>query len=273
MLLLAGCGGPDAVERTNLLNRHLLAQGFQPLEVVRAGNFHLAMWSRTTPGARQITVFFEGDGSAYWRGRPSKDPTPRNPVGARLAAVDDGESVVYVGRPCQYVQRYDRGICHPQVWTLDRFSEDVVVAHDAILDTLKARLGNREFRLVGFSGGGAVAALLALRRCDVRDVRAVASPLNVHGLMAYHKMRRLTGSLDPYDDPALKKLPHILFLSSSDEVVSEAALSGYLAAFRGVDTFKLVQISGLEHTGPWEKRWPELSKIAVPGARKVRICS
>lgn len=66
-----------------------------------------------------LRVYIEGDGHAWEsRTRPSTNPTPRNPVALRLAMADPGaDTVLYLARPCQYVQGEDRRQCSNRYWT------------------------------------------------------------------------------------------------------------------------------------------------------------
>ncbi len=132
-----------------------------------------------------VTVYIEGDG-APWRDlfSPPADPTPRDPVALRLALEDPAPAVVYLARPCQYVARMAPPAarhCDPRYWTGARFAPEAVAAVNAAIDRAKRESGAARIRLVGYSGGGVIAALLAERRDDIELLVTVAAPLDVAG--------------------------------------------------------------------------------------------
>lgn len=122
-----------------------------------------------------LTLVIEGDGYA-WEDKytPSTNPTPRDPVGLRLAIWTYPGSV-YLARPCQYVSDPR---CNVRAWTNDRFSMEALGAYVETLDQLKRAYQVSAFRLVGYSGGAYVALWLSTQRPDVREVVTVAGLLD-----------------------------------------------------------------------------------------------
>lgn len=166
-----------------------------------AGNRMLAAASPALPSRGAVlTVFIEGDGAAHdARGRPSRDPTPRDAVALRIAKAWPGDGPkAWLGRLCQYEMARDRA-CAPDDWTRARFSAPAIEATNAALDTLKGRAGAQRLVLVGWSGGGTVAALAAARRTDVEALATLAAPLD---LAAWTEALRLS-PLPADGDPAL----------------------------------------------------------------------
>ena len=82
-----------------------------------------------------LRVYIEGDGHAWEsRTRPSADPTPRNAVTLRLAMADPGPGpVLYLARPCQYIQGDDRRLGSKRYWTSARLGPEVMNSFDAEL--------------------------------------------------------------------------------------------------------------------------------------------
>ncbi|MDT9126857.1 alpha/beta hydrolase, partial [Escherichia coli] len=62
----------------------------------------------------------------------------------------DPTPTVYLARPCQFVSG---PACTSAVWTIRRYAEEVVQSLDQALDHLKTRYNNRDFELIGYSGG------------------------------------------------------------------------------------------------------------------------
>src|SRR5262245_47741315 len=118
--------------------------------------------------ASTLVVYVESDG-ATWPAAdlPPADPTPKNALALRLAVAHPGGPVAYLGRPCQYLDDTALEQCDASLWAGARFSERAVAMMDAALGHLAQATGARQIALVGYSGGGTMAALLAARRLDV----------------------------------------------------------------------------------------------------------
>ena len=125
-----------------------------------------------------ITIYIEGDG-AEWRGKyePPRDPTPDNPLTLRLALRDPGASVAYLGRPCQYLDDAALAQCPSLLWMQGRYGEPAVTMMSAAVDLLLLAASAQRVRLVGYSGGGVMAALIAAQRhgCVVPGDRRLAA--------------------------------------------------------------------------------------------------
>jgi pimeloyl-ACP methyl ester carboxylesterase len=176
-------------------------------------------------GGDVLRVFVEGDGRAWiTSSSPSLDPTPTSLMVAKIAAADSRQAV-YLARPCQFVESPG---CDIPVWTSDRFSESVIVSMSSALDQLKARYGVSSFELVGYSGGGAVALLLAARRNDVSAVQTLAGNISPKYWAASRELSPLSGSLDPTQfADRLRAIPQRHFVGRNDKVVPRAVAEHY----------------------------------------------
>lgn len=206
-----------------------------------------------------LTVVVEGDGRAHVRGgRPSDDPTPAKPVGLAIArAWTSGGQVAWLGRLCQYTRRRDPR-CRTEDWTVDRFAEPAISASNAAIDDLKARTGARRIHLVGWSGGGVIAAALAHRRSDVVAVTTMAAPLDVAGWTQAAGLSPLT--LSP-DVAALAQgplaVPQLHLLGENDGVTPPAeVLSGVQKVAGGLGVVEVVPEG---HNCCWAQRAPQIA--------------
>lgn len=226
-------------------------------------NFVLLGWERPGQGDT-LCVYIEGDGLAWVRrNRPAMDPTPTNPVGLRLAMADaTAAPVLYLARPCQYTKDADRRGCSVELWTSDRFSERTVEAMDQAVTQAMRRRGATSVALHGFSGGGAMAALLAERRSDVVFLATIAGNLNPDLWTRLHGDSPLTGSLNPVDKAqATRAIPQLHVIGGMDTVIQPALLDSWEERTRGARITRIrVQEAG--HEGPWEKLWPGFVKKA-----------
>jgi dienelactone hydrolase len=181
------------------------------------------------PGAESITIYIEGDGRAWLnKSTPSADPSPRNYLVVDLAMAD-AKPAIYLARPCQYQLMFDTKACNNSMWTSQRFSRAVIDSYSHALDELKRDYQNRGFKLVGYSGGGAVAMALAGERSDISDVVTLAGNIDPNAWIMLHRLSPLGNVVDPasYAD-TLAKIPQRHFVGRSDTVVPASLVQGFI---------------------------------------------
>lgn len=203
---------------------------------------------------KQWTIYLEGDG-APWPTPfyPPADPTPKQPTALALAAADHSSAVLYLGRPCQYLDPEALKHCSVDYWTERRFSPEVINSYQQQLDVLKIRFGIQKFHLIGHSGGGVIATLLAARRNDVEQLITVASPLSLAAWTKQHGLTLLRGSLDPGEDTqALPPAWH--FVGGNDSVVPAAVVNDFITKRGG----RLLPVAEFDHVCCWSRDWPAL---------------
>ncbi|MBF0285887.1 MAG: alpha/beta hydrolase [Magnetococcales bacterium] len=264
---LMGLLGGGCASRHELAQEIAAAGGLRP-EAVATARFDLLAFTRLTPDAPRLTVYLEGDGDAWITPtRLSDDPTPRQPVALRLAARDPSPSVAYLARPCQYVQGTARHHCHPAFWSHARYAPEVVDAFAEAIGGLMARSGATRLHLVGYSGGGALALLLAQRGVVPEQLTTVAGLLDTAAWSAHHRLSPLTGSLNPADGLAsLGSIPQTHWVGGRDEVVPPALTRAALAraALDRLPTIRVREIPGYDHDCCWEATWPEGASPETP---------
>ena len=261
-LVVAGCAdGFPVPDRHLVAERIATAAGFRT-EVVRTRPFILVARYRLSSPGRPLTVYIEGDGLAWLsRGRLSDDPTPTDPVALRLAALDPGPNVVHLARPCQYV---DDSACHSRYWSSHRFSENVVSAIDQAIEHFRKRIGAVAVHLVGYSGGGAVAALVAARRKDVASLRTLAGNLDHEALNRHFGVSPLTGSLNPADyAAALSRVPQHHFIGREDQVIPAFVAGSFARKAGDTRCIRISAIDGVSHEYGWPERWRKLLSLPV----------
>lgn len=236
-------------------------------EQMRGGAFVLQTYGRFGAPGQPVRVYIEGDGLAWaTRTRLSRDPTPRDPLALDLAAADPAANVLYVARPCQYVGVPENPRCTPALWSSHRFSDDVVAATDAVIEAwLRRHSAAGGIELVGYSGGAAVAALVAARRSDVRSLRTVAGNLDHEVVNRHHRVSPLTGSLNAADvAQRLAAVPQIHFIGGSDRIVPPSAAQSYAARSGTTRCVGIEPVAGADHTDGWRERWPALLRRPMP---------
>ncbi|HHK4224526.1 TPA: alpha/beta hydrolase [Pseudomonas aeruginosa] len=246
--LLTGCQSPREA-----LQQLADAHGRQ-LEILPGQPFPLAMLApQGTTKATRLRVYLEGDGHAWATAKqPSLDPSPHNLLVARLA-VDDPTPNAYLARPCQFVMA---PACEPDLWTDRRFSQEVVTRLSQALEQMKQRYGNREFELVGYSGGAALALLLAAQRNDVAQVQTLAGNLSPRLWAQMKGLSLLSGSLDPLDyRDQLAAIPQRHLVGNADDVVPTSLVTTYLARLRSYACSEVVISPATDHQQGWETVW------------------
>ncbi|WLH67563.1 alpha/beta hydrolase [Pseudomonas sp. FP2309] len=207
---------------------------------------------QTAEKMTRLRVYLEGDGHSWATAtQPSLDPSPHTLLVPRLA-VDDPTPNAYLARPCQFIMA---AACEPALWTHRRFSQEVVTRLSQALDQLKQRYGNREFELVGYSGGAALALLLAAQRTDVTQVQTLAGNLSPRLWTTMKGLSPLDGSLDPLDyRDRLARLPQRHFVADADPIIPAGLAQRYQQAL-GSPLSQCIHVSDTSHDKGWEAAW------------------
>lgn len=262
-LALVGCASlPDPAERLAAVEHLTAARGWQRLQLGDAAHALTAFGPPPavhTPGA-PLTVYIEGDGLAWLSAsRPSPDPTPVHPLALHLALAQPEGTAIYLARPCQYPNTLSSRVCTPADWTGARFSEVAVNATHQALDQLLAHHHAQGLHLVGYSGGAAIAALVAARRSDVRSLTTVAGNLD-HALWTrLHRLTPLSDSLNPADVSAsLGGLPQWHLVGEIDAVIPLALAQRFLSLQAPAGQATPRVLAGFDHRCCWAQAWPQL---------------
>ena len=228
-------------------------------EYVKTNLCSLTTFHNFTRSGAPLTIYIEGDGFA-WRTRHelSSDPTPRHPLVLSLAAIDPSENVAYIARPGQLTAS-SQPDCDPAYWSEKRFSEEVVSAINSVIDHLKEKSGAKEISLIGYSGGAAIAVLVAARRSDIASLRTIAGNLDNAALTRYQGVSPLSGSLNPIDvAEKIKYLPQRHFVGSDDKVVPLFIAQSFVRREGDKDFSRITIVNGATHAKGWQERWKEL---------------
>jgi len=216
-------------------------------EVVSGQGFRHLVLEPARRGGRTLHVYLDGDGVPWLGGYPATDPTPRDPLVLDLLALDPA-AAVYLGRPC-YHGLAGEPRCAPPLWTSARYSEEVVASMAvASRRVLTARNAERIVWL-GYSGGGALAMLLAARVPETTGVITVAANLDVQAWTARQRSSPLTGSLDPARQPSLPAgVYQRHYAGGRDETVPVEVTR----------TAGLIVVPEYDHRCCWTALWPSV---------------
>jgi hypothetical protein len=258
-VILCGCEAAQSV-RLDKAQRIAQSGGLNERDIA-AGRFLLRSYERIgDPANGTARVYIEGDGLAWLgKNRPSPDPTPINPVALSLAQADRGANVAYLARPCQYNGAFDEKACPEKYWKSARFSPEIVKAMNDALDGLKRRHGLHRFELVGYSGGGAVAVLMAAGRSDIASIRTVAGNLNTVAFSKLHNVSAMTESLNPASVARrINAIPQMHFVGGRDAIVPIGIYQTYRDAAGPSKKVGVIILPGADHETGWVEQWPAL---------------
>lgn len=263
---------PSSDERISTADRIAQEAGFRRTRV-RTAPFLLTAYTKIREPGQPLHIYIEGDGYAWvTRNRVSGDPTPRLPLALELAAEDPAPNVVYLARPCQYTPMEMNSACEEAYWTGKRFSEEVVSSMDQAVDHfVLGPQGQREnvkspgIHLIGYSGGGTVAVLLAARRQDVLNLRTVAGNLDPAGFNEFHEVSPMEeGSLDPMGAAEkLRSLPQVHFSGTEDPVVPPFIAENFAKRSESPGCVHVMEVDGADHVNGWTEAWPRLLSLPV----------
>lgn len=281
--ILSGCvHAPPGIEARGATAKAIAeTAGWEPVRIV-THNFVLAAYAPAVSGysVDVLTIYVEGDGLAWLNvATVSSDPTPRNPLALRLAVQHPGGAAAWLARPCQYVTGEARRGCAEKWWTSHRFAEEVIAASNSAIDELKYRAHARQVALVGYSGGAAVAALVAARRTDVASLTTVAGNLDPALWTQWHALTPLSGSLNPVDVAlSLSHVPQTHWVGGRDKVVGRRLADSFAARMPADTQPRISVLEEADHYCCWAERWlqilisppPIVNAIALKGPTRRR---
>lgn len=206
-----------------------------------------------------LLVFLEGDGRPWRAGvEPNLDPTTANPLALELLT-HTPRPAAYVSRPCYQGVRSAR--CSPALWTSERYSEDIVDVMTHTIRELVRRSNASETIILGHSGGGTLAVLIAERLERVAAVVTIAANLDIDAWTAHHQYLPLTGSLNPARSTHAHPWREIHIAGARDQVVPPETAAAYFERYPNAERWVLDRHS---HVCCWLEAWPALwPKIEV----------
>lgn len=188
--------------------------------LVKGGDFWITTYQKITDKNAPYVFYIEGDGAAYMgKYRISTNPTPRRQMFINLASMDTRPNVIYVARPCQYTPIDMNPKClSNQYWSNKRMSEDSIFSLNEVVNSINNR---QKFSLVGISGGGGVAVLIAARNPTmVRDIITLAGNIDHIAFTEHHNVTPMIGSLNPIDyTDKIRNIPQLHVSGGKDRII------------------------------------------------------
>ncbi len=246
---------------------------------------------RDAPLPTPLYIFIEGDGQAWKNNRVSRDPTPKHPLMLSLMT-ESPFPALYLTRPCYFPlpnhPLSPNRACHPKWWTSHRYAPEIVTS---MIEALQIYMGiymriymeymgeymghpknliwvshkrEPDLILVGHSGGGALALLMAdqlISSASKQDeqkttihVITLAGNIDTEAWSEHHGYSPLSGSLNPKQSPHLAKIPQHHLLGEEDRNIPPELLLPLLKS-KGL---KHRVIKKVGHTKGWKKVWRDI---------------
>jgi hypothetical protein len=252
ILSMAACQSPGM--RTDAV---AAALGYERVVTAGAPVRHLIILSPyfNDDRASRIHVYIDGDGRPWYRGRqPARDPTPRRLLALELMARDPALSM-YLGRPCYHGLAADTS-CHHQTWTFARYSEEVIGSMSKALEAMLAIHPDARATLIGHSGGGVLALLIAERMPRADTVVTIGANLDIDAWAEALGFLPLGDSINPAHKASWRvSLRQIHLKGARDQVVPPHTTRAFAERVPG-GTFDVY--AEYDHVCCWVDVWPSL---------------
>ena len=259
VMISGGCSNKLTPKVRQQQAEHFAIIGNLVHERITTNNFLLTTYQRFDykDKSKQLVVYIEGDGMAWIsRDQLSNNPTPIRPVALELASLDKDANILYIARPCQYLWPKSMSNCSSDYWNDKRGSEEVISAINQVISIIKAREGFLSIKLIGYSGGGGIAAIITDRRDDVEKLITIAGNLNYDLFTKIHKLMPMSGSIDPINiAKQIASIPQIHYVGGAHKIVSEQIARSF--------SDKVVVVKGVTHAS-WAETWREIISEVFP---------
>jgi hypothetical protein len=257
LIFLTGCLHiPTLQKRTQTAEKLAISMNKR---IYNTKNFNLLSYQKTSGKCNNINVYIEGDGLSWITSSTiSSNPTPINPLALKLATKDTHKCVIYLARPCQYINTKN---CNYKYWTSARFAPEVIETYMKILDKIKKEHNNKRFTLFGFSGGGAIATILAAKRDDLKLLVTISGNLDIQKWCKIHHISKLRDSLNPSDFiDYLQNKKQIHLIGDNDRNTGKKVFFSFYNRFRNKNIVKYKIFPNFTHSNGWYENWNKILK-------------
>jgi len=203
--------------------------------------------------SKKLHVYLDGDGKPFIRNQYiAVDPTSSGDLILELMRLDKTSSVL-VGRPC-YHQIAGARNCDNKWWTSSRYSPAVVNSMIEAINQI-TKNANQKITLIGFSGGGALAMLIAAKLESVEKIITINANLDTDAWVRQHNYSSLVGSLNPIEAlDAVKAIPQHHLVGANDSNVDSSQWSSKVGQY---DNANVTSFPNFTHLCCWADIWSE----------------
>lgn len=250
MLLLASCSMPNGNQRLETIREHNNEQKF--IEKIYRTSYIDIYSLNKIKNSEKVIVYIEGDGVSWVdRFTISSNPTPIDPFAFRMAKIDTNDNVIYLARPCQYIQ--NSNCDNNEIWTISQYSEGILSSYRAIIDSLSAF---KEIHIVGYSGGAGVALYLgSSNNKKIKSIRTIAGNINNNELI---ELGNYTPPKDSVNfntiEKNIKNISQIHYFGRNDKVIPKDLHLNFIKRNKGNSCIKIKEVQATHNDG-WSNFW------------------
>ena len=218
---------------------------------------------------KTLHVYLEGDGRPWTNEHTiAANPTSQSLLALKLMLQDTHPSL-YLNRPCYGLVNMPDN-CSENLWTDGRYSEQVVRALNEALDIIKKETGFSRFTLIGHSGGGSLAIVLAARRDDIVKLITITPNIDHQKWTDHFNYIPLKNSINPIDQlPAISDIDQWHLYGENDQIIPKVLVEDiyetekigiYSKAHlqKQAKKVKIISFPSYDHHCCWEKGWREI---------------
>lgn len=209
---------------------------------------------------KELHIYLDGDGTPWTSNRKiADDPTPRNPLILEMMAKDTAAAVL-LGRPCYYEPAMSP-LCNESLWTSHRYGAEVVASMNAAIQRWMSAKKITRVVLIGYSGGGVLAALLASHLKNTSAVITIAANLDIEAWSRHHGYSPPSASLNPVTDahiPANIQQIHLAGLQDNNvpaEIIESFSRTQNNAFYLPLPEY--------DHSCCWLDIWPDILRTKL----------
>lgn len=258
MLLALGCATPsenyiDTATHLGLRNELLAGSPYRHRLFINAQ-------AGRSDIIQELHIYLDGDGTPWkTETRIADDPTPRNPLVIEMLA-QDPKPAVLLGRPCYYgLNRAP--LCNEALWTSHRYGAEVVASMNAAIQQWMSTRKVHKLVLIGFSGGGALATLLAPYLKNTSAIITLAGNLDTDAWSRRHGYTPPAGSLNPIRDARIPENVRQFHLAGlKDDNVPADIIESFS---RTQKNSLFLPMPDYDHTCCWLDNWPALLNMRL----------
>ena len=210
---------------------------------IETSYFSIAVWEKETIRKKEpLRIYFEGDGN----------PNPAHKVALYFAEQDPSSNVIYVARPCQWV---DEPICRqkPEIYGNARFHYEIMSEMQELVTYLVRKYQAPSVELVGYDGG-AVIALNIATKVPTKRVITIAGITDVVAYTNYHNLPQMDeeDTANPADNlAALAEIPQIHYVGKEDDITPRRLVERFVARLHNPKSAVVKVVPSTGHTD-WE---------------------
>jgi len=235
-----------------------LKQFIDSSEVITASFKHRIALFKSNNKTTTLKIYIEGDGRPWIGGKHiSKDPSSNALMMFDLLQQTEGDRL-YLGRPCYFKTNDEH--CHFNYWTSHRYSKEVVESMAQVIQQTMQLSNYKHAVIIGHSGGGVIATLLACILDFTPDIITLAANLDIDRWAEIHKWSPLTGSLNPSNLSSECKIENAFhFYGGKDKNVTLESVQSFFSTGNA----NFVLLPDATHNN-WPLFWEKIKQITSP---------